>query len=226
MNIKEIIKNIIPPLAIKVIKYFKKPSPQSKRVAPFFKVNGDKTLRLDYDINENSTIFDMGGHIGDWSADIFCKYQPYIYIFEPSTSFYNKIKDRFSNNNKVKIFNFGLSKKSEILKLYMADNASSIFIKERSDYEDCRIEKFDIFLENEKIEKIDLMKINIEGGEYDLLEGIIETGFAKKINNIQVQFHDFIPNSKERMSKIQNKLKETHICTWQFEFVWENWELK
>ena len=69
------------------------------------------------------------------------------------------------------------------------------------------------------------MKVNIEGGEYDLLEGLIENGLTARIRNIQVQFHDFVPNAYERMKNIQLSLSKTHKITYQFEFVWENWEL-
>ena len=43
--------------------------------------NGDKTLRLDYPLNEHSIVVDAGGYLGDFAADICCKYNPYIYIF-------------------------------------------------------------------------------------------------------------------------------------------------
>ena len=70
------------------------------------------------------------------------------------------------------------------------------------------------------------MKINIEGGEYDLLEHLIETGFVKNIFDLQIQFHDFIPNARGRMENIQKKLKKTHKLSYQYEFVWESWKLK
>ena len=75
------------------------------------------------------------------------------------------------------------------------------------------------------IKKIDLITINIEGSEYDLLEHLIETGFVKNIGNIQIQFHNFVPNATERMHSIQNNLAKTHKLTYQSEFVWENWQL-
>ena len=70
-----------------------------------------------------------------------------------------------------------------------------------------------------------MIKINIEGSEYDLLEHLIETYFIANIGNIQVQFHNFIDNAKERMRNIQTNLAKTHKLTYQYEFVWENWKL-
>jgi len=38
---------------------------QRKRVIPWFAVNGDQTLRLNYDLDANSLVFDLGGYKGD-----------------------------------------------------------------------------------------------------------------------------------------------------------------
>ena len=67
------------------------------------------------------------------------------------------------------------------------------------------------------------MKINIEGGEYELLEYLLDTGLATQIINYQVQFHDFVPDAEARMTAIRERLSQTHTLTYQYEFVWGNW---
>ena len=76
------------------------------------------------------------------------------------------------------------------------------------------------------VKKIDLIKINIEGGEYDLLDHILEIGFVENIENLQIQFHNFVENSDSRMETIQTKLSQTHKPTYQYKYVWENWKRK
>ena len=73
---------------------------------------------------------------------------------------------------------------------------------------------------------MNLMKINIEGGEYDLLEDLIASDYIEKIENVQVQFHTFVEHSAERMLRIHKALSNTHYRTYQYEFVWENWTQK
>jgi hypothetical protein len=46
------------------------------------------------------------------------------------------------------------------------------------------------------------------------------------VSNVQVQFHDFVPDAERRMRRIQEKLGKTHSLTYQYLFVWENWALK
>ena len=201
------------------------PSKQAKRVKPWFKANGDKTLRLDYDLNEQSTVFDLGGYEGQWASDIFSKYVCPVFIFEPYIKYAEKISERFRHNTKIKVFAFGLGKINEHLTLYESDDASSVYKKKGTAYT-IELKKASSFILEQGITKIDLMKINIEGGEYDLLEELLDENMVKRIVNLQIQFHDFVERSDERMKKIQERLSATHQLSYQFEYVWENWVLK
>lgn len=187
--------------------------------------NGDLTHRINYDLNEDSVVFDLGGYEGWFASRIFCKYLCNIYIFEPVVEYAEFIRSRFEHANKVFVFPFGLAKKTEVVEISLLEYSSSIFkqggIKSRIDLVNCA----DFFSEN-GIEFIDLMKINIEGGEYDLLDALIEHGLVKKIKNLQIQFHDFVPNAELRMESIQRQLSTTHKLTYQYNFIWENWQLK
>lgn len=201
------------------------PSIQSIRVIPWFKDNGDKTHRLNYDLDAGSVVFDLGGYEGAWASEIYCLYGSSIYIFEPYEVYFKNIKAKFLHNQQVRVFQYGLSKKTETTQLSLADNSSSIFLKSENSVDIKLVDAAD-FLKQYNITQIDLMKINIEGGEYDLLEHLIATGDIVKVKNIQVQFHDFVYNAAQRMKAIQTNLQKTHELTYQYEFVWENWKLK
>lgn len=196
------------------------------RCIPWQEANGDSTLRVNYDLNERSVVFDLGGYHGDFAVTMFCKYNCEVYVFEPVPEFYNIIQSKFSNNPRVHPYRFGLSDKDSFEEISLTDVSSSIFIH---DGPTTKIELKDIvrFLKNEKIEKVDLIKINIEGAEYDLLDSLLDNGMITMFKNLQIQFHDFIvDNASERMKKIQERLSKTHRLTYQYEFVWENWEIK
>ena len=191
---------------------------------PWFAVNGDQSLRLDYDLNSDSLVFDVGGYKGEFAADILCKYGSNIYVFEPIKDFFGIIESKFLKNKKVKSFNFGLAGENANLKISLSDNSSSIYLNgERT--ETIELKSIVEFLKAQDIKEVDLIKINVEGGEYELLESLLSNDFIKVFKNIQVQFHDFlIENAKERMNEIQMNLSITHKLTYQYEFVWENWE--
>ena len=191
------------------------------------KAKGDETHRLKYDdLDENSIVFDLGGYKGDWASDIFSKYRCNIYIFEPSHKFYAKIIDRFKKNPKIKVFDYGLADKNLDLEMAMSNDGSSVYNKKivSAEHEVVKLIDAAEFLQKQKIENIDLMKINIEGGEYDLLTHLIDIGFIENIKNIQVQFHPFVDQAEVRMSELEKRLSRSHKRTYSYKFVWENWE--
>lgn len=199
---------------------------QAKRAKPWFMINGDKTLRLNYgDLNEQSVVFDLGGYEGQWASDIYAKYNCFVFIFEPVIAFADDIKERFANNKKIRVFSFGLSSQNSVVNISLSANASSTYKANAKNTQQITLKSVQEFLQNENITSIDLMKVNIEGGEYDLLDSLIENGFINKIKNIQVQFHDFVPDAEIRMKKIQSQLSKTHETTYQYPFIWENWRL-
>lgn len=201
---------------------------QYHRCEPWFAAHGDKKLNLTCNgLDNNSVVFDLGGYEGQWASDIFAKYLCNIFIFEPYKEYANNITQRFLYNDKIKVFDFGLAHQTFTSKLSSSNNASSMFITNAENFVEIQLVKAMDFLKENNITQIDLLKMNIEGGEYDLLEHLIDTGFIINIKNIKVQFHDFIiENAKQRMNNIQEKLSITHKLIYQYEFVWEHWELK
>ena len=198
---------------------------QSRRCRSWFDIDGDSTLRLEYPLSEKSVVFDLGGYKGQWASDIFSKYCCNLYVFEPVIAFYQAIEKRFQHNNKIRTFPFGLAEENKKVILGVDKDCSSMF-KGSDECEVVVLHGFKEFLDTNQIRNIDLIKINIEGAEYDLLDSIIEEGLQTHISNIQVQFHDFVPDAERRMKGIQKMLEETHKVTWQYPFVWENWRIQ
>ncbi|SMN02240.1 Methyltransferase, FkbM family [uncultured Candidatus Thioglobus sp.] len=198
---------------------------EEKRMALWLEDQGDKVLRLNYDLNEESIVFDFGGYEGQWASDIFSKYCCFIHVFEAELQFSSNIENRFKNNNKIISHAFGLSNESIKQEVTISADGTSAFTTKRGEKAEITLVKATDFFAKEHITKIDLMKINIEGGEYDLLEHLIDTNFIKNIQNIQIQFHDFVQNAEERMIEIQKNLSKTHHLSYQYIFIWENWEI-
>lgn len=199
---------------------------QHERCKPWFAVKGDQTLRLNYPLNKDSVVFDLGGYKGEFAADIYNKYQSTIYVFEPIQSFYNLIKKQFIDNPRIKVYQYGLAGQDQTMQISLTDNSSSVYIKSKLT-ETIQLKSIIDFIKTNNIDYIDLIKVNIEGGEYDVLEALIAHNMLPLFSDLQIQFHDFIiPNATERMKKIQAELSKTHQLTYQYEFVWENWTLK
>jgi FkbM family methyltransferase len=202
------------------------PMPQEQRVEPWRRAQGDKTLRLEYPLEETSLVLDVGGYQGQWASDIFAMYRPTIHIIEPVREFAEAIRRRFQANPRIKVHAVGLAGATQTADLSLNQDGSSIFLASDGDRERIRLVKASDFFEEQGLNHIDLIKINIEGGEYDLLEHLLDTGWVRRMHDIQVQFHDFVPKAEARMARLQRRLSETHTITYQYPFVWENWRLR
>lgn len=199
---------------------------QAMRCEPWFRDRGDETLRLDYPLSPESVVFDLGGHEGNFASAIHDKYGCTVYVFEPIPAFYERIRHRFEFNPKVKPFCVALGDRTAVETIVVAGEASSLF-GVGGERIAVQLQRAVDFIAQSGLRRIALVKINIEGAEYPLLEDLLAHGDITIFDDIQIQFHDFvIPDAKERMSRIQAQLSETHELTYQYEFVWENWRRK
>ncbi|MFI5150568.1 MAG: FkbM family methyltransferase [Bacteroidia bacterium] len=198
----------------------------------WYAVNGDHTLRVGYSLNQDAVVYDIGGYEGDWAAEIAARYACPIYIFEPVSSFVEVIRKRFSENKKIHLLPYGLGGNDGELMIAALAEASSVYRDENNyshkaeEKEKISIRAVDKVMAELKTRTIDLMKINIEGGEYELLECLLDKGLIGNISNLQIQFHDFIPDAEKRMNAIKARLALTHELTYEYVFVWENWKKK
>jgi FkbM family methyltransferase len=195
-------------------------------VKEWFADKGDATLRLDYPLNADSVVLDVGGYEGNWAAQIRERYGCKVHVFEPMPAFAKYIRERFLSDEGILVHTYGLSDATATADISVAKDGSSVH--KGGGGETCMIKlrrAADVFSEL-GLSRVDLMKINIEGCEYELLEHLCASGAISRIENVQVQFHDFVPEAAERMARVQEMLGKTHELSWQYRFVWENWKRK
>ena len=186
-------------------------------------VKGDETHIFDHVLDENSIVLDIGGHLGSFTDGITKKYNCKVFYFEPVGEFYISAKHRFANNEKISVFPLGLSDQTGEKVIYYNQYASSMYDKTSLKFNINCITLDKIMVDN-NIEFIDLIKINIEGEEYKVLEYMIKNNLIEKCGNLQIQFHKNVPNFQERYDFIKKELEKTHHSTYYYPFVWENWK--
>ncbi|KMN51722.1 hypothetical protein VL04_19525 [Chromobacterium violaceum] len=196
-------------------------------VDQWFKDRGDESLRLDYPLSQNSVVFDLGGYVGDFASQIHERYGCYVYVFEPVKEFYEVCVERFKGNEKIQCFNYGLSNEDGSLAISLQEDGSSLIrMGEDGRQEIVLLKSFDEqLLAKLKVMQIDLLKINIEGGEFLVIPHIISNGIIEKVKDLQIQFHNFYPDAKDQRDNIRVELARTHLEKWNYTFVWESWSL-
>lgn len=99
--------------------------PFSRAANKWFSDKGDETLRLNYQLDKTSIVFDVGGYLGDYAEAIYQKFGCQVYLFEPVPQFYDSCVERFRNNPSIICLNYGLSSKSGWFEINLNNNESS-----------------------------------------------------------------------------------------------------
>ena len=193
----------------------------------WFAIDGDNTRRLTYSLSSESIVFDLGGYKGDFAHEISKAYGCFVYLYEPVEKFHSFAVERFAAQPKVYCMKYGLSDEAGEFKITDDDNSSSVVTAGQDDtLETVQIKAFSTEVDDLNIQSIDLLKINVEGSEFSILPHLVESGCIKKVKNIQVQFHHFVPDAYRRRREIQKMLSMTHDLEWCYPFVWESWSIR
>ncbi len=189
---------------------------------------GGESLRLDYCLSDHDIVLDVGGFMGDFANAVTSKFDCSVNIFEPVVEYAEAIRRRFFENQKIFVIQAGLGGKDCDELISVEGASSSVIVGERNsgEKEEVKIISIVDYLKSKKYASIGLVKINIEGSEYELMNVLLEhPALIKKIRYFQIQFHSFVPNATIMREKIQNELSKTHKKMWDFPFIWESWEI-
>lgn len=144
------------------------------------KSEADMCLSL---IKPGFTIFDVGANVG-WFSLIISKNIPNISLssFEPIPATFEILNRNIAINGNLPVttYNFGFYSEDTSLTLYYdsecsgktsAANLAEIEVSEVK----CNFKKMDTFVKDEKIRELDFVKCDVEGSEYFVYQGGLET---------------------------------------------------
>jgi len=157
----------------------------------------DKYFPKWFSLEKDATVVDVGAHIGIFSVLVGRK----VYSIEPSKENYDLLLEQTKlNNSNIIPFNIALSDKNETVKLYNGRHSArcSIIRKETSEWESVNTLTMKDFFERNKIEKCDLLKMDVEGAEYKILKSTPKEIF-KKIQNIFIEIHDVEGENRQEL---------------------------
>lgn len=182
----------------------------------------------DINIDESSVVLDVGAYIGDWARIIYDRYKCKIHAFEPNPQTLPRLFE--SADGDWECHNYGIAGETEELQMSMNGMGSSVYELGNADknpeYKAIQLRAIDEVWSELEYEDVDLMKINIEGGEFPLLEKMIEANMLPKVRIFMIQFHEWHPGAYVRRWRIRRALRKTHVQRWGYHFVWEYWERK
>jgi FkbM family methyltransferase len=186
----------------------------------------NRDILIDADIDASSIVFDVGAYVGDWSEKVSTRYGCTIHAFEPSSTAFEKASTRLAGRDGVHLHNIGLGGSNQLARLAIAGPGSSIYTETSpmGSVEEVSIRDVAEVLEELGIAEIDLLKVNIEGGEFDLFDRLIASHWMPRIRQTMIQFHEFHPNAHWRRHRVRRALRRTHREVWNYSWVWEFWQ--
>lgn len=196
----------------------------------FFKAHDTQDILHQVDLPKNSVVLDIGAYTGDWSKILMKLYDPYIIAFEPDPKNFKSLSKLAETHCRLTPLPYGVSDKDQRAQLSLSHMGSSIFPPPNSNGNmptaEIELRAIDKVWNSLNLTTVNLMKINIEGGEFPLLEHMIECDMLKNVDTFMIQFHEWHPRAYHRRRKIRKALSKTHNCVWDYYFVWEKWDRK
>jgi FkbM family methyltransferase len=176
------------------------------------------------DLKPGDTVIDIGANIGDVS-NYFASKGCTVNSYEPNPSCVDFLKMRFKKIPNVTIFEGAVSNYDGHATFFVTTNSSlsSSLINRNKEYQTTEVQTkvFNITsILMSSASKIKLIKIDIEGAEYDLLEELIKPELSSTFDYCAVEVHyNKMPELKTKHDNIlqrisENKLSEKFFLEW------------
>lgn len=190
-------------------------------------VNDEPDLLYLAQLDRDSVVLDVGAYFGEWAEEIARRYDANILSFEPDPVNFQRLEEKAALFPRIRPFEYGLGAKSETVRMSLEFLGSTVYSspqkKKKQRFADVRILDIEQAWRELGLDRVDLMKINIEGAEFPLLERMLAAGLADRVDTFLIQFHEWHPGAYRRRRKIQRALAKTHHCDWDHHFIWERW---
>jgi len=159
--------------------------------------------------NAKEVILDIGAHIGlfaiytralNQAVEIFC--------LEPEPHNFKRLQENVNDNKLENIIceKLALAKETGTQNLFLSADSHNHSLLENNSAKTLSVKTVSLadYLEQRKIKKIALLKMDIEGGEMAVIDGL-NSDLCKKIKAILLEYHD---SQEKSHLKIETKLRE------------------
>lgn len=197
------------------------PDSELSQLSLFRKYKSGARMYSECDLNSQSNVLIIGGYLGSSSEIIASQFDSKLTIFEPIQEFAKVLEHKFSSSKKIRIIPKAVARHDGTIELFKNLDSPGLYAQGESNTVECvSLSKY--LLESDTT--VDLLEMNIEGAEFDVLPGVIETGAVAFINNLLIQFHNNDDFHEIQRAQIRSSLRETHKEVFCYEWVWELWK--
>ena len=165
-----------------------------------------------YNLNNLDVVFDIGANNGLFSLLMLNNGCKKVYAFEPNQESLVNLKHMFRDTDKVTSVEKAVYTEDKDLEFFMDPNNTTIgslseqhLLSEGSNIQKIIVPAISLktFIRDNNIDRISLVKIDIEGAEYEIIEHLEDEVF-NKIDSFLIEYHD---NTDKRVVKMIDRLK-------------------
>ncbi len=187
--------------------------------------NGGNDQLYDVPVTTNDLVIDAGGYKGEWSARMAAQFGCRSEVFEPSPDYADYCKRLFRNNERIRVHASALGGLNRTAKFTLNATGTSEFLSSETSEMvfDAKVQDVKPFLDSLGEQYVACLKINIEGGEYEVLERLLDTQQILQFKSLLIQFHMQPEGWESRREAIIERLNVSHKQVWCYPMLWEKW---
>ena len=160
-------------------------------------------------LNQKAVVVDLGANVGQFSSQVSGMFGCHCYAVEAFPVNYDQIKE----NQLIHKFNYAITERNQPVEFHISKNPEghSLYNLPNTNEGTITVQGITLeqFLIENKIQTIDLLKVDLEGAELKLFDSL-NPSVLKNVKQITIEFHDFIKgfDCHEKVKNIMSMLKK------------------
>lgn len=172
-------------------------------------------------LGDRDVVIDGGGYQGDFCDALISQFPEIsVLVFEPDQDMCHVIGKRMAPATNVEVRQAALWSSDQTLAFSRRGIASTV----SPDLQglSTTVIGADVAGVIDEAQRVALLKLNIEGAEYEVLGRLCGGPWIGQIDQLLVQFHR-VPGSGRSYRTVVQSLERTHRRVWRWPWVWEYW---
>jgi FkbM family methyltransferase len=205
-----------------------------------FEVNGEKRMIERLRAADFRVAFDVGANRGDWLVEALINWpRCHIYAFEVAPPTFRRLRERISassHGTRTTLNCFGLSDQNGSHEMFFFPDHPELTcdLPRHEDYQaipfDARLCTGDSYAHERRIEKLDFVKVDVEGAEHRVLNGLCGYLSTRRVNCLQFEYGAFSTQTRVLLADYYALLSSNYwigkIYPTYVEFADYNWRME
>lgn len=180
--------------------------------------------KLNYRIKFKSDglILDIGSYLGDYTKKVLARNPGMTFwLYELNPEYFNACLIRFKDGQNVTVYQKAVNADGRYFQMQIDGLRSRLELN--ISYEVLQTASIGIQEIFDSVSEIELLKLNIEGMEYECLDQLVRSESLVKARHLLIQFHNFEGGSKSKRDVLRSKISKDFNNIYTFDWMWELW---